>query len=144
MRQIHIFFNLPKAIRQFVWLFTCFVRVVNLKLFLVLICTLAEQFQIHNSYKSCESKLFHIGIFKKICINLSHIYLDVLIYLLELVPKEFNHLAAILHVYARGRFDFYEVKKNWIFQKENGNIQWIFLLYRWVQKNGTDQARPLW
>ena len=29
---------------------------------------------------------------------------------LELVPKELNHLAAILHVYAGG-FEFYEVKK---------------------------------
>ena len=33
-RHIHIFYNFSKAIRQFVWLFTCFVRVVNLKLFL--------------------------------------------------------------------------------------------------------------
>ena len=33
-RQIHSFYNFSKAIRQFVWLFTCFVRVVNLKLFL--------------------------------------------------------------------------------------------------------------
>ena len=32
--------------------------------------------------------------------------------LFESVSEEFNHLAAILHVYARGRFDFYEVKKN--------------------------------
>ena len=35
---------------------------------------------------------------------------------IELVFKELNHLAAILHVYARG-FDFYEVKKIIIFQK---------------------------
>ena len=28
----------------------------------------------------------------------------------ELVPKELNHLGAILHVYAGG-FEFYEVKK---------------------------------
>ena len=98
---------------------------MNLKLFLVLICTLAEQFQIHNSYKSCESKLFHIGIFKKICINLSHIYLDVLIYLLELVPKEFNHLAAILHVYARGLNFIFVI----IFQKENGNTFTLFIIF---------------
>ena len=31
-------------------------------------------------------------------------------YNLELVSKELNHLAAILHVYAGG-FEFYEVKK---------------------------------
>ena len=33
---------------------------------------------------------------------------------LELVSKELNHLAAILHVYARG-FEFYEVKKNFCY-----------------------------
>ena len=30
MRQIHIFFKFSKAIRQFVWLFMCFVRVANM------------------------------------------------------------------------------------------------------------------
>ena len=41
---------------------------------------------------------------------------------LELVSKELNHLAAILHVYVVG-FDFYEVKKNIIyyFSKRKGN-----------------------
>ena len=61
MRQIQIFFNFSKAKRQFVWLFTCFVRIVNLKLFLFLICTLAEQFQVHKSYKSRESTFSCIG-----------------------------------------------------------------------------------
>ena len=48
---------------------------------------------------------------------------------LELVSKELNHLAAILHVYARG-FDFYEVKKNLIiFQKEKGNTFTLLIIY---------------
>ena len=33
------------------------------------------------------------------------------LWLLELVSKELNHLAAILHVYAAQGFEFYEVKK---------------------------------
>ena len=40
----------------------------------VLICTLAEQFHVHRSYKTCESTLLYIGNFEK-DIDLSHIYL---------------------------------------------------------------------
>ena len=36
--------------------------------------------------------------------------------MLELVSEELNHLVVILQHYA-GEFDFYEVKKNTIFQK---------------------------
>ena len=40
---------------------------------------------------------------------------------IEVVPKELNHLAAILHVYA-GDLYYIKEKKNVIFfQKENGN-----------------------
>ena len=47
----------------------------------------------------------------------------------ELVSKELNHLAAILHVYA-GEFDFYEVKKkNTIFQKEKGNTFTLLIIF---------------
>ena len=89
MRQIHIFLKVSKEIQQFVWLFTCFVRIVDLKLFFVLICTLAEQFHVHKSYKMRESTLSCIGNFEE-NIDLSHIYLavpflefwqDILIYL---------------------------------------------------------------
>ena len=45
------------------------------------------------------------------------------------MSKELNHLAAILHVYAGG-FEFYEVKKNVIiFQKENGNIFSLLIIF---------------
>ena len=47
---------------------------------------------------------------------------------LELVSKELNHLAAILHVYARG-FQFYEVKKKLLFfKKENGNTFTLLII----------------
>ena len=47
---------------------------------------------------------------------------------LELVSKELNHLAAILHVYAG--VEFYEVKKNcYYFQKENGNTFTLFIIF---------------
>ena len=62
---IYIFFNVSKAIQQFVWLFTCFVRVVNMKLF-------AGQFHVSKSYKTHESTLLCIGNFEE-NINLSHI-----------------------------------------------------------------------
>ena len=42
----------------------------------VLICTLAEQFHVHKSYKMHESTLFCIGNFEE-NIDLSHIYLAV-------------------------------------------------------------------
>ena len=53
--QIQIFFKISKAIRQFVWLFTHFVRFTNKKLFLFWFAELPEQFQVHNSYKTRES-----------------------------------------------------------------------------------------
>ena len=45
---------------------------------------------------------------------------------LELVSKELNHLAAILHVH-----EFYEVKKKIviIFQKENGNSFTLLIIF---------------
>ena len=50
--------------------------------------------------------------------------------MLELVSKELNHLAAILHVYAGG-FDFYKVKKNIIiFQKEKGNSFTLLIILK--------------
>ena len=50
-------------------------------------------------------------------------------YKLELVSKELNHLAAILHVYARG-FDFYQVKKNIIiFQNEKENTFTLSIIF---------------
>ena len=66
MRQNHIFFKFSKAIQQFVRLFMCFVRVVNLKLFcsalkgirLVPYSVLnskQKQFHGHKSYKTHES-----------------------------------------------------------------------------------------
>ena len=47
--------------------------------------------------------------------------------IVELVSEELNHLAAILHVYAGG-VDFYEVKKNCIFQKGNGNTLTLLII----------------
>jgi len=48
---------------------------------------------------------------------------------LELVSMELNHLVAILHVYARGwGFDFYEVRKKIVFQKENGNTSTLLII----------------
>ena len=50
----------------------------------------------------------------------------------ELVSKELNHLASILHVYARALqgFEFYEVKKFVIiFQKENGNTFTLLIIF---------------
>ena len=48
---------------------------------------------------------------------------------LELVSKELNHLAAILHVYAGG-IEFYELKKNVIiFQKENENTFTLLIIF---------------
>ena len=47
--------------------------------------------------------------------------------ILELLSKELNHLAAILHVCM---FDFYEVKKNIIiFQKETGNSFTLLIIF---------------
>ena len=48
---------------------------------------------------------------------------------LQLVTKELNHLAAILHVYAGG-FEFYEVKKKWLlFFKKKMEILLHFLSF---------------
>ena len=50
---------------------------------------------------------------------------------IELVSKELNHLAAILHVYAGGlnfmkqKIFFYVI----IFQKENGNTFTLFIIF---------------
>ena len=49
--------------------------------------------------------------------------------ILELVSKELNHLAAILHVYAGGlnfmKYFFFVI----IFQKENGNTFTILIIF---------------
>ena len=51
------------------------------------------------------------------------------IILVELVSKEFNHLAAILHVYAGG-LNFMKKKKSVIiFQKENGNTFTLLIIF---------------
>ena len=90
MRQIHIFFKFSKAIRQFAWLFTCFVRVanmvVNLKLFKkeskqkMTQESKQKQFHVHNhvrnSYKTRKSTLSWIGNSEE-NIDLSRIYLAV-------------------------------------------------------------------
>ena len=50
---------------------------------------------------------------------------------LELVSKELNHLAAILHDYA-GNLNFMKQKKIkfvFIFQKENGNTFTLFIIF---------------
>ena len=49
---------------------------------------------------------------------------------LELVSKELNHLAAILHVYAGG-LNFMKKKKKIviIFQKENGNTFTLLIIF---------------
>ena len=48
---------------------------------------------------------------------------------LELVSKELNHLAAILHVYASG-LNFMKWKKIVIiFQKENGNTFTLLIIF---------------
>ena len=54
MRLIHIFFKISKAIRQFVSLFTCFVRVVNLKLFWKFCKSKRKQFHVRKPYKTSE------------------------------------------------------------------------------------------
>ena len=61
----------------------------------------------------------------------------------ELVSKELNHLAAILHVYAGG-LNFMKSKKKIviIFQKENGNTFTVLIIFivKSLQKeqNGTN------
>ena len=94
MRQIHIFFRFSKVIRQFVWLFPCFVRVVNpccgnLKLFKNFGAdgsgVSLKQFQVpttwvHNSYKTRKLTLYCIGNFEE-NMDLSHIYLAVKMFL---------------------------------------------------------------
>ena len=42
------------------------------------------------------------------------------------MSKKLNHLVAILHVY---EFDFFEVKKNIIFQKEKGNTFTLLIIF---------------
>ena len=51
---------------------------------------------------------------------------------LEIMSKELNHLAAILHIYARPGFEFYEVTKKillLLFQKENGNTFTLLIIF---------------
>ena len=48
---------------------------------------------------------------------------------LELVSKELNQLAAILHVYAGPGFDFYEVKKILFFKKKREILLHFFHFY---------------
>ena len=47
----------------------------------------------------------------------------------ELVSKELNHLAAILHVYADGLNFIKKIKIVIIFQKENGNIFTLLIIF---------------
>jgi hypothetical protein len=63
-------------------------------------------------------------------VNLNLIISFTVVVTVELVSKELNHLAAILHVYAGG-LNFYEVKKKYIiiFQKENGNNFTLFIIF---------------
>ena len=49
-------------------------------------------------------------------------------YWLELVSKELSHLAAILHVYARGLI-FWKLKNVIIFQKEKGNTFTFLIIF---------------
>ena len=73
MRQYPYFLLFSKAIRQFVQLFMCFVRVVNLKLFFVLICTLVEQFHVANITKRMNQHCFALEIMK-ICLLFFWLY----------------------------------------------------------------------
>jgi hypothetical protein len=65
----------------------------------------------------------------------------------ELVFKELNHLAAILHVYARGlnfmKWNFFFVI---IFQKENGDTftPLIIFIVKSLQKEQNSTNLPLW
>jgi hypothetical protein len=55
---------------------------------------------------------------------------DVKVSYLELVSKDLNHLAAILHACLCRGFEFYEVKKFVIiFQKENGNTFTLLIIF---------------
>ena len=54
--------------------------------------------------------------------------------LLDLVSKELNHLAAILHAYAGG-FEFYEVKKKIFFKKK---IEIFYTFYHFYSENSTN------
>ena len=72
-----------QVIWQFVWLFMCFVRVVNLKLFLF---WFAEQFHVHKSYKMRESTMSSIENFKE-SIDLCLIYLAVQFEIVIVIQK---------------------------------------------------------
>ena len=59
-----------------------------------------------------------------LCLQIYPVYLDgMYVFGLELVSKELNHLAAILHVYAGG-LNFII-----IFQKENGNTFTLLIIF---------------
>ena len=75
-RQICIFFNFSKVIQQFVWLFNMFCKHCEPKIVSILICTLAEQFNVSKSYKMRESTMSWIGNSEE-NIDLSHIHLAV-------------------------------------------------------------------
>ena len=74
MRQNHIFYKFSKVIRQFVWLFTCFVKIVNLKLFLFWFALLLNNFTDLTKIKTRESTILCIGNFEE-NMDLSHIHI---------------------------------------------------------------------
>ena len=57
-------------------IFHVFCKSCEPKIVFALICTLAEQFHVHKSYKTCESTLSYIGNFEE-NVYLSRIYLAV-------------------------------------------------------------------
>ena len=79
-RHSHIFFNFSKVIQQFVWLFTYFVRVVNLKLFLIRFSFLQYNFMVANPTKLVNQHCCKFEILKKISICLKFIYQNTLLY----------------------------------------------------------------
>ena len=74
VRQIHIFFIFSKAYRQFVWLFTGFVRVLKKSKPKTAQESKQKQFHVCKSYKTHESTLPCIGNSEE-NIDLSCIYL---------------------------------------------------------------------
>ena len=77
MRQIHIFFNFSKAIRQFCLIIYVLCKSCKPEIVFVLICTLAKQFHVCKSYKTRKSTFSCIGSFEE-NINPYHIHLAVL------------------------------------------------------------------
>ena len=83
MRQIH---NFSKAIREFVALFTCFVRVVNLKLFFKKTTQESKQKQFHvpKSYKTRKLILLCIGNSEE---NIDRIHLELAVHQLSYLSQ---------------------------------------------------------